>query len=335
MTKETTQKIKGIAILIMILHHFLVYDFGVNFPVYWKAIGGAAKICVGIYAVLSGYGYFFAKEKTLRYGLTKIWSLLKEYWISLFTIFIPCAVRGGWKLTPKSLLVNLFALGDNLNWNAWYVHFFIFCMLTMPFLYRVFRFRPVFNVGIALLCPYAVEAFLIVFVPNYKEILLLQVLFNCVLYFGCFLTGYLLAQYDVISRIKGPWVFGMALMVGAIFFRIVLRHLPVFGFNMDVIYAAVFVIGAANFFERVDKKYTGMFDILGKYSTGMWFIHAIFFVTYTKDYFLPIMTVVKWLPMMYVWLVGLSLLGAVFYRKLLVFITIAGRSSFSHKDYAK
>lgn len=173
------------------------------------------------------------------------------------------------------------------------------------------------NIGIALLAPYAIEAFLIVFVPNYREILLLQVLFNCVLYFGCFLTGYLLAQYDVISKINVPWAIGMILMAGAVLLRIMLHHLPVFGFNMDAIYAALFVIGAASFFEKVDRKYTGVFDVLGYYSTGMWFIHAIFFVTYTKNYFQPIMTVVKWLPLMFVWLVVMSLGLAFVYRKLL------------------
>ncbi len=95
MTKDTTQKIKGIAILIMIAHHFLVYDFGVTFSNPWSDIGAALKICVGIYAVLSGYGYYFAKEKTICYGAKKAWGLLQEYWISLFTVFVPCALRGG------------------------------------------------------------------------------------------------------------------------------------------------------------------------------------------------------------------------------------------------
>ena len=72
MTKKTTQKIKGIAILIMIAHHFRVYDFGADFSNAWVGIGSNFKICVGIYAVLSGYGYFFAKEKTLTYGLKKV-----------------------------------------------------------------------------------------------------------------------------------------------------------------------------------------------------------------------------------------------------------------------
>lgn len=86
---------------------------------------------------------------------------------------------------------------------------------------------------------------------------------------------------------------------------------------MDVIYAPMFILGAACFFESLKGKCAEVFSTLGKYSTGMWFIHAIFFVTYTKDFFQPIMTVVKWPPLMYVWLVVLSLAGAYFFRKCL------------------
>ncbi|MDB8729838.1 hypothetical protein PNW06_10445 [[Ruminococcus] gnavus] len=96
MGKEISMKIKGVAILIMLCHHFIVMPFS-EFPVLVKAFGDACKICVAIYAVLSGYGYYFSKEKTIRYGLRKIWGggVLKTYWISLFTIFIPAAILGG------------------------------------------------------------------------------------------------------------------------------------------------------------------------------------------------------------------------------------------------
>lgn len=94
MDKKTTQMIKGIAILIMIAHHFIVIPFS-DLPYLVTLFGYACKICVAIYAVLSGYGYFFTKEKTIRYGLKKIWGLLQIYWISLFTLFIPTAVMGG------------------------------------------------------------------------------------------------------------------------------------------------------------------------------------------------------------------------------------------------
>lgn len=317
MDKKTTQKIKGIAILIMIAHHFLVYDFGAAFSNIWVCIGSNFKICVGIYAVLSGYGYFFAKKKTVKYGLKKSWGLLQEYWITLFIIFIPLAILGGWKVTWKNILINFFALGPNLNWNAWYVYFFIFCMLVMPWVSKIFCFHPVMNVSLALGVPFVLEAGIHVIFPYYLAITMLQVLFNCMLYFGVFLMGYLMAKYDIIRKIQFSWILGLLMMIGAIGLRIVLRHINTFGFNTDAIYAPIFVLGAAKFFEGKQSKYTNVFDLLGKYSTGMWFFHAVFFATYVKDYFQPMMTVVKPLPLMYVWLVMLSFVGAVFFRKLL------------------
>lgn len=318
MTKQITQKIKGLAILIMIAHHFLGYDFGANFSNTWVGIGSSLKICVGIYAVLSGYGYFFSREKTVKYGLNKVWGLLQEYWITLFTIFIPCAVvRGGWTLTPKSLFINLFAFGPNLNWNAWYVYFFAFCMLVMPFIYRVFRFRPVINVASAIAVPYLLEVGVIIVFPNYQDVTFLLALFSCLRNFGIFLVGYLMAQYDVIRKMHIPWSLGLLCMVGAIVLRIALHNIYTYGFHTDVFWAPLFVVGAAKFYEGIPVVYTKIFDVFGKHSTGMWFFHAVFFATYVKDIFQPLMTVVRHLPVMYVWLVLLSLVGAVFYENLL------------------
>lgn len=102
MNKKTTQMIKGIAILIMIMHHFIVIPFS-ELPYLVTLFGYACKICVAIYAVLSGYGYLFAREKTVRYGLNKIWGLLQIYWLSLFTLFIPAAMLGGGKSDTRAI----------------------------------------------------------------------------------------------------------------------------------------------------------------------------------------------------------------------------------------
>lgn len=116
--------IKGVAILIMLAHHFIVMPFS-EMPYLVALFGYACKICVAIYAVLSGYGYFFTKEKTVRYGLKKIWGLLEIYWLTLFTLFIPAAiVKGGWRPSPWGLFVQMFGLLPNLNWFAWYVFFY-------------------------------------------------------------------------------------------------------------------------------------------------------------------------------------------------------------------
>lgn len=50
----------------------------------------------------------FCKGENSYIWSEKSWGLLQEYWISLFTLFIPFAmVEGGWKLTIKSLVINL------------------------------------------------------------------------------------------------------------------------------------------------------------------------------------------------------------------------------------
>lgn len=190
-------------------------------------------------------------------------------------------------------------------------------MLVMPFVSKIFKFHPIVNIGVAVGVPFVIEVAIHVLVPNYQEITMLQVLLNCMLYFGTFLAGYLMAKYDVIRKMKMPWFMGLLCMAGSIALRIAFRHINTFGFNTDVIYAPVFVIGAAEFFEGIPVKFTKVSDVFGKYSTGMWFFHAIFFATYVKDVFQPVMTLVKPLPLMYVWLVVLSLVGAVICRKIL------------------
>lgn len=187
----------------------------------------------------------------------------------------------------------------------------------MPVVSKALRFHAIINVGIALGVPFVIEAAIHVLVPSYQDITMLQVLFNCMLYFGVFLIGYLMAQYDVVRKCKMHWVLGLLCMVLAIGLRIALRHVNTFGFNTDAIYAPIFIIGAASLFSGLKGKWTNVFSILGKYSTGMWFIHAAFFATYVKDYFQPVMLIVKWPPLMYAWLVVLSLVGAVLYKYLL------------------
>lgn len=321
MNKKTTQMIKGIAILIMIMHHFIVIPFS-ELPYLVTLFGYACKICVAIYAVLSGYGYFFAREKTVRYGLKKIWGLLQIYWLSLFTLFIPAAVMGGWKITPWKLVVQMFGLLPNLNWFAWYVFFYMFCVLVMPVLckYKVFRFKPYINLLMMVVVPYIFEVALH-FVPNYENNTIIHDLFSCFLYFPCFLIGYWMAENQIIEKSKKiNWFSNSILCISGIvmicFARIVIRSVA--GFLMDVFYVPILICCIVNLFEKVNcvMLQRGL-SVMGKYSTQMWFFHAVFFSTYVCEWFQPILKLVSWPPLMYVWLVILSLVGSIIYEKIL------------------
>lgn len=322
MNKKTTQRIKGIAILIMIMHHFCATTLFPELSAGFIKFGAACKVCVAIYAVLSGYGYFFAKEKTLRYGLKKIWGLLQIYWLSLFTLFIPAAILGGWELSPWQLVVQLFGLLPNLNWFAWYVFFYCFCMLIMPLLCRldVFRFKSAVNLLLMLFVPYIIEVALHI-MPNYGTNTLVNDLFSCFLYFPCFLVGYWMAENRVlewsrkIRLLRNPI---MCILGVFVIFAARILVCSVGGFLLDVFYAPMLICILVNLSETLDYKPISVtLNCLGKYSTGIWFFHAVFFSTYVCEWFQPILRFVSWPPLMFVWLVVLSLGGAFIYQKVL------------------
>lgn len=321
MDKKTTQSIKGIAILIMLAHHFIVMPL-VELPYVIRLFGYACKICVAIYAVLSGYGYFFAKEKTYKYGARKIWSLLQIYWITLFILFIPAAMRGGWTLTPWKLIVQLFGLLPNLNWFAWYVFFYIFCMLVMPLLCKlgVFRFKPLINLAGMVIIPFAIAVVLHT-LPWYGDNTIVNDLFSCFLYFPCFLVGYWMAENKMIEKTNNVWWFKQPILclvgVALVFiFRIISNSLV--SWPLDVIYVPVLICLICSLKIIIDlKPVSAILETLGKYSTGMWFFHAVFFSTYISDIFKPILLIVKNPVAMYLWLVVLSLAGAFVFQKLL------------------
>lgn len=90
------------------------------------------------------------------------------------------------------------------------------------------------------------------------------------------------------------------------------------GFLLDVFYVPVMICFIVNLFEMVNyAPVSVLLSTLGKYSTGMWFFHAVFFSTYVCEWFQPILKLVSWPPLMFVWLVILSLAGAFVYQKIL------------------
>ena len=196
-------------------------------------------------------------------------------------------------------------------------------MLVMPLLckYKAFRFKPIVNLGLMIGVPYIFEA-LLYMIPNYQENTIIHDLFSCFLYFPCFLVGFWMAQNKIpekfksVNLLRNPFV--SIVGVGAVFIAKMCLS-SVLGFLFDVFYAPLMILFLMNIFEQLGKyKIINIpFSILGKYSTGMWFFHAVFFSTYVCDWFLPVLNLVSFPPLMFVWLTILSLLGAFVFGKAL------------------
>lgn len=96
-----------------------------------------ASFCVVIFCFITGYIYYFSPRKTYRASLSRIIKLLVPYCV-VFVILISCSI---YLLEYHYSLANIIddVLTNRTVSNAWYVHFFIVLMLTLPLFAK---FRP-------------------------------------------------------------------------------------------------------------------------------------------------------------------------------------------------
>lgn len=171
-----------------------------------------------------------------------------------------------------------------------------------------------------LFVPYIFEVALHI-MPNYGTNTLVNDLFSCFLYFPCFLIGYWMAENRVLEwsskvrLLRNPII--CILSVFLIFAARILVH-SVGGFLLDVFYAPMLICILVNLSETFDYKPISVtLNCLGKYSTGIWFFHAVFFSTYISNWFKPMLQLISNPFLMFIWLVLLSLVGAFVYMKIL------------------
>lgn len=290
-----------------------------------------------MYAFITGYAYFFAKDKSYKYSFKKIWQLLEIYWLILFTIFIPVALVKGYQLTAWDFVVQLFGLLPNLNWYAWYVFFYVFAMLVLPLCDKLFqwiekktKYSWLINLGLLTVVPFLIEVALHS-IPNYEEITLIHDAFSCFLYLPCCLIGYYTAQYKIIPKItaklKSTWYNVLISFVGIAVVLVARYYVSsIFGFLLDVFYTPLLILFAVIIFtyltEKNVKPINWLFSILGKYSTGIWFFHAVFYSTYVSDIFAPALLWTKNIVLIFLLCVVLSLIGAMIYQTVIKYLNL-------------
>ena len=145
--KETTNIIKGIALILMFVLHFFMFPGwwvdGIKYPFIEKIafyLYRPARLCVPVFCFLTGYFYFFNPHKTFIYSLKKITDLLVAYWFVFFLLALiaVCFVKYGYKPIPS--IMEMFALERPRMptiFFGWYVSFYYFFMLLMPIIAKI------------------------------------------------------------------------------------------------------------------------------------------------------------------------------------------------------
>ncbi len=328
MDRTMTEALKGAAIVLMVIHHCFGfpnwYLDGISYA-HWTFLGQSldqwicvpTKICVALFAFLSGWLYERKGSFSFRYSWKKILALLQAYWLQLFLCFLPLSIAlGTYRPNMWSLWENLWAIRDNIVLFAWYVYFYIFAMLLLPLIRRYCMGRgkcmdAFLPLVLCVAARYAVQTLPI-------EQYLLDALDNCLRYFPCLLSGIWFRRYGYPRR----WELFCAKQktVFFVFFLAVIylakKEVPQIGMlNLEIIYAPFAVFALVCLFSACRERSRAIWRFLGRYSLQIWFFHSIFFSPYTailtqKIAFLPYFP-----PLVVLWVLILCIVPAIFFAE--------------------
>ncbi len=202
--KRETDLLKGIALILMFVHHFFTFPSwwieGVSYPIFLRAapyLSSPLKICVCIFCFLTGYSYFFRPKKNLSYSLRKITDLLIRYWAVFFIFAALACWLVGQTYTPVSFLLEMAALSRPIMVFCWYVTFYVLFMLLMPLLSRILGRRLSVDLLLSVLvfpaCIKAVNAFI-------PSAMLSEALTLLEEWIPCVFIGYLTAAHGLFEK---------------------------------------------------------------------------------------------------------------------------------------
>lgn len=284
LTRDDSQAVKGLAILLMIMHHVLIPEYYVT-P--WAQLSGfvgihmmmLGKLCVGLFAFVTAYGYAFSKRRDLKYSLSHVFRLLKIYWpILIITVILSALWTHQFDL--KAAVWGLIGFSAHYNCASWYVSFYIFAMLILPLVARlVDTFKVVAVLAFVVLCG------ILCMLLAHFDLMWVVRLRVCLFYTPVLAVGYYLGKFDW-SKVKMEFpVFVLFLILVAGLVISAMWH-TIGGFTPYTITAPMVVFSMAALFRGVKAPHLYAFlKWMGKLSVYMWFIHAIFFSSATRMIF--------------------------------------------------
>lgn len=326
--KDKTAIIKGFAILFMIILHCGCPEwYLIELPAFAKHhnlqnITGVFKICVGIFTFMVGYGYAYSKNKDLRYSFLHIKRLLIPFWTILLMALPIIVLRGDFNL--KTLLLNLIGVNSVYNYFSWFVAFYIYAMIIMPLVSRIIDKRMYVGTSLFICIAYVLEVAIHQFIPNYTENDWLQRLFDCFYMTPIMLIGYLFARKNFFTSIRIPdkwYMLPVAMLLIALIFVARYYKGSILGFNLDFIYAPIFILSILIIFRMYNLHYVScIMQLLGKYSVCMWFIHALFFTEATREVFQPVILISDNLFIITTWTIIVTFILSVVVSRIVEFV---------------
>ena len=305
MTAQKSLSIKGIAIILMLVHH--LFTWGQAEYISISAIilpnnltvegffGVFGKLCVTLYLFLSGYGfsskYLKSNGNTVKVfeSISTAWKVYRKYLITL-AVFIPYGIIHEIYLADATTLIeNITAFNTSYNQECWFLFVYILIVLfILPVLVKTQSKigKKWIAIGslVIIVCGY-IFRFIIArssFVW-FKDTRLFFNIYYFMLSQFAFVVGWLAKRYNFFERVGRykfhsiGWIISMSVLI-------ILKVYCPGGMLIDTILTPFFVALCLKFVDLL-KFGTNLLMILGKHSTYMWLTHT-FFAFYYWDKFI-------------------------------------------------
>lgn len=323
----------------MEIHHFLTFPSwwieGISYPTAEKLsvyICRPMKLCVPIFCFLTGYFYFFNKNKTLKYSIRKISDLLITYWICFFMMAVIASIFAKYRYDIISVLLESLGLLYRPTMRfCWYVHFYIAFMLLLPYITKIMSKNMYLDLFVSLILINVFIKTIIIFDPfdNLINECILEVLNSLYTWIPNVLIGYIFASYDLFDKIYKLNIKTVSNKTIRIILWIVMSFLSFVGrfllqsvgpcffrISLDAIYASIYIYSVACIYKEINiKPINKLLVCLGQYSLSMWFISCIFFNN-CQEIFQPVLYLPKNEILVLLWGTILCLVPAIFIDKL-------------------
>lgn len=307
--KNCSIKIKGIAIILMLFHHlFRVPDLYKGYEINWfpmlenqvVLLADMSKICVAMFAFISGYGMTLKIKRSQKYNLYK--SQIKSLIFRFMTLFIPILIAGQIiNQRPQNfyfsdnliqgvvyLVVDVLGLSNLLGLTPyygayWYISAAIIFIIIVPIIYSIMKSKGVFfTLAIIVILP---RLFGIGYIQGNAAY---PFVFSLAL--GC-----VFAENDYMEKIlnwhpmKGNnkwlsnlWVIIIGMLCMGVSYHLY-KNLPIekyWEINWGII-PVVFICFCSRFVVNI-PVINLILKWLGKYSMSIYIVH-VFFIGYYKD----------------------------------------------------
>lgn len=325
-TIQHTQIAKGIAILLMVYHHLFVIPERLNCAYFalpnvfgydvQSVIANFSKICVCIFVFLSGIGLYYSlyREKSMfamykKVGL-KALSFMMNFWVIALLVYPIGLMMGFFTLDFDCIIKVVFAdYPSVMEW--WFVRQYIVLLILAPIFVGVFSNKSYIGkvIPVLIICVFWLSTRLLI---KYGYIDLNSIFISYFWYFEnipCLLTfivGIITAKFDLFSlylNIPHNKLFSLLCVIMCCLCRFAFSNNPT-SMEVDLFVVPLFVFGITTLI--IKTHISKLLEYFAKHSTNIWLTH-----TFWCYYFFQNIVIKPYYSILiYIWLLGLSLLSS-------------------------